>query len=123
MPQGRTGADTEQGMAFGPGVLYDTSGGGLNPTGFGAPGESLLAPPVPGTGAGRDLNNPPGAPETPAPSSTPRSPTAPRGTAASRQSKTRPPRNSNRSKRQSNVLSRALRNVAGKLRGGKKNNG
>ena len=122
MPQGRVGADTEQGMAFGPGVLYDTSGGGLNPTGFGVPGESILAPPVPGTGAGRALDNPPGAPDVPAPSSTPRSPTAPSGTAAPRQSNTRPPRNSGRTTRQGNVLSRALRGVANRLRGTNNNN-
>jgi hypothetical protein len=110
---------------MGPGVLYDTGGREPNAVGFGAPGESLQAPPVPGTGAGRTLENPPGGPEpTPAPAgggtpraAVPRTPTAPRGTAAPRTSGTRAPRNSNRSRRQGGLLSRALRGVARRLRG------
>lgn len=109
---------------MGPGVLYDTGDNAPNPVGFGAPGESLLAPPVPGTGAGRSLENPPGAPEVaPAGGGTPRAavprpPTAPRGTAAPRTSPTRPPRGGRRGRRQGNILSRALRNVARRLTGG-----
>lgn len=100
MPPGRRGTDTERGVqVYGPGVVYDAEG---NPVGYGDdfPG----APFGPPTGPPATGPNVP-----PAPGSTPRTPTAPPGTAVPRTPRARQGRG--------NVLSRLLRNAAGRLRG------
>jgi len=104
MPPGRRGSDTERGpMIMGPGVVYDAEG---NPVGYAddfpeAPSGGELPPPTPGTEAT--------GPNVPPPPGTPRTPTAPSGTAA--------PRTPAARRGRGNVISRLLRNAAGRLRG------
>jgi hypothetical protein len=95
--------DTERGgMVYGPGILMDAEG---NPIGYGLPGESLYAPPVPGSQV-----EGPGVPGVP---NAPQAPRAPKNTSAPRTPKAKQGRGG--------ALSRILRGAASKLRGGKKN--
>lgn len=105
MPPERRGADTERGMQiFGPGIMYDAEGNPIGAAGdfidFDEPTGGTLPPPSgpPATG-----------PNVPPPPGTPRTPTAPAGTAVPRTPRARQGRG--------NVLSRLLRNAAGRLRG------
>lgn len=103
MPPGRQGTDTERGVTvYGPGVVYDAEG---NPVGFGDdfPG-APFGPPTGPPASGPNVPPVPGsAPRTP------RTPTAPPGTAV--------PNTPRAARGRGNVLSRLLRNAAGRLRG------